>query len=134
VKPFAPKRFPWAGLLASGFVIVGGFVSILFVVLAFSDSQRRDVAIVVAVFLVIGLIPILSLRTPRDPAEKRDRPWWMFWRRKKRKKDSMQRYWRRRRGQDKNRPFGHPEPTRPATPAATRPSTFVSSPRKPTEP
>ena len=126
MKPYSPKQFPWAGLLASGFVIVGGFVSILFVVLVFSESQRRDVAIVVAVFALIALIPVFSLRKPSDPAEKRDRGWWMFWRRRKRKKDSMQRYWRRKRGQDKNRPFGHPEPARP--------STFVAAPRKPTEP
>jgi hypothetical protein len=126
VKPYSPKQFSWAGLLASGFVIVGGFVSILFVVLAFSDSQRRDVAIVVAVFVLIGLVPVLSLRTPRDPAEKKNRGWWMFWRRKKRKKDAMQRYWKRKYGQDKNKPFGHPEPARP--------STFVAAPRKPTEP
>ena len=126
MNPLSPKRFPWAGLLASGFVIVGGFVSILFVVMVFSESQRRDVAIVAVVFGLIALIPALSLRTPRDPAEKKDRRWWMFWRRKKRKKDSMQRYWRRKRGQDKNKPFGHPEPARP--------STFVAAPRKPTEP
>ena len=126
MKPYSPKQFSWAGLLASGFVIVGGFVSILFVVQAFSDSQRRDVAIVVAVFVLIGLIPVLSLRTPRDPAEKKNRGWWMFWRWKKRKSDAMQRYWKRKRGQDKSRPFGHPEPARP--------STFVAAPRRPTEP
>jgi hypothetical protein len=126
VKPFTPKRFPWANLLASGFVVVGGFVSGLFVVLSSSDSERRDVAIVAGVFVVIALIPVLSLRTPRDPAEKKDRGWLMFWRRKKRKKDAMQRYWKRKHGQDKNRPFGHPDPVRP--------STFVAAPRKPTEP
>ena len=126
MKPFSPRRFSWAGLLASGFVILGGLISVLFVVLAFSDSQRRDVAIVVIVFGLIMLVPIMALRTPPAPAEKKGSRWWMFWRRKKRKKDSMQRYWRRKRGQDKNKPFGHPEPART--------STFVAAPRKPTEP
>lgn len=134
MKPFSPKQFSWAGLLASGFVIVGGFVSGLFVVLAFSDSQRRDVAIVVAVFVAILLVAILPFRTPRDPAEKKDRTWWMFWRRRKRKKEAMQRYWKRKRGQDRHKPFGQPELTRPAKPAPARPSTFVAAPRKPTEP
>ena len=124
--PFLPKRFPWAGMLASAFVILSGFISSLFVIMAFSNSQRRDAAIVVGVFVAIIFVPILAMRTPRDPAAKPERPWWMFWRRKKRRKESMQRYWRRKRGQDKNKPFGHHE--------VARPSTFVATPRKPTEP
>ena len=132
MKPFSPKQISWAGLLASGFVILSGFVSSLFVILAFSDSQRRDVAVVIVVFAVIVLIPIMALRTPRDPGVKKERPWWMFWMRRKRKKEAMQKYWKRKRGQDRNRPFGQPEMAKP-TPAV-RTSTFVAAPRKPTEP
>ena len=132
---FSPKRFSWAGLLASGFVILSGFVATLFMIVAFSDSQKRDMALVIGVFAAIMLIPIMVLRGPPDRAEKRPRGWWMFWRRRKRKKDQSQRYWRRRRGQDKNKPYGHKEVMRPARPARPeRPSTFVSAPRKPTDP
>jgi hypothetical protein len=125
---FSPKRFSWAGLLASGFVIMSGFVATLFMIVAFSDSQKRDLTLVIFVFAAIMLIPIWVLRSPPDRAEKRPRGWWMFWRRKRRKKDLSQRYWRRRRGQDRNRPYGHKEVMRP------RPSTFVAAPRKPTDP
>src|SRR5262245_36997744 len=122
---FSPKRFPWAGLLASGFVILSGFVAALFMILAFSDSQRRDTAIVIGVFALIMLVPILALRgTPNR--EKRPRGWWKFWRRRRRKKDAAQLYWKRRRGQDRNKPYGHRE--------IAKPTTFVSSPRKPTDP
>jgi putative copper export protein len=123
---FSPKRFSWAGLLASGFVIMSGFIATLFMIMAFSDSQKRDLVLVILVFVAIMLIPIWALRTPPERVEKRARGWWMFWRRKKRKKDAAQRYWKRRRGQDKNKPYGHKE--------VIRPSTFVAAPRKPTEP
>jgi formate hydrogenlyase subunit 3/multisubunit Na+/H+ antiporter MnhD subunit len=125
--PLPPKRFSWAGLLASGFVILSGFVATLFMIMAFSDSQRRDLALVVGVFAGIMLIPIWALRSPPNRAEKRPRGWWKFWRRK-RKKESGQVVWRRRRGQDKNKPYGHKEVIKP------KPSTFVASPRKPTDP
>ena len=126
VKPLSPKRFSWAGLLASGFVIVSGFVSSLFVILAFSDSQGRDIIIVAVTFVCILLVPILAMRGPRDPVEKVRRSWWKFWRRRKSKPDSMQKYWKRRRGQERNLPFGHRK--------IVRSSTFVAAPRKPTEP
>jgi hypothetical protein len=113
-------------LLASGFVILSGFVATLFMILAFSDSQRRDTALVVGVFAVIMLIPILALRGAPDRKEKRPRGWWKFWRRRKRKAANAQLYWKRRRGQDANKPFGHKE--------VARRSTFVASRRKPTEP
>ena len=130
--PLSPKQISWAGLLASGFVILSGFLSSLFVVLAFSDSQGRDTALVVIVFAVIVILPFHALSTPRDPEEKVQRQWWKFWRRRKRKKPPMQKYWMRSRGQEKNQPFGHPEVAKPAS--AAKPSTFVAAPRKPTEP
>jgi hypothetical protein len=97
-------------------------------ILAFSDSQKRDTALVIGVFVVIMLIPVLALRSPPDRAAKRPRGWWKFWRRRRQKNLAMQRYWKRRRGQSKNKPYGHREVARP------RPSTFVAAPRKPTEP
>jgi hypothetical protein len=115
--------------LASGFTILSGFVICLFVMMAFSDSQARGIAFVVILFGVIILIPISALRGPRDPRAK-GRRWWMFWRRRKRKQDAEARHWKRRRGQEKHRPFGH----RDVAPAPTAPSTFVAAPRKPTEP
>ena len=127
MKPLSPKRFPWAGLLASGFTILSGFVLCLFVITVFSDTQARGIGFVVILFGVIILIPLSALRPPRDPKEKKARRWWMFWRRRRRKKDLEGRLWKRRRGQETNQPFGHPE----ATPAR---STFVAAPRKPTEP
>jgi hypothetical protein len=95
-------------------------------IVAFSDSQKRDLFIVILVFAVIMLIPILALRSTPDRKEKRPRGWWKFWRFRKRKKGPGQVYWKRRRGQDKNKPYGHKE--------VIRPSTFVSAPRKPTDP
>lgn len=126
MKQFSPKRFPWAGLLASAFTIVSGFVLCLFVIVAFSDLQTRGVVLVVVVFAAIILIPIAALRTPGDPADKRVRRWWQFWRRRDRSKGLIGRHWKRKRGQERNQPFGQRE-----SPA---PSTFVSAPRKPTEP
>ena len=122
---FSPKRFSWAGLLASGFVILSGFVATLFMIVAFSDSQKRDLALVIGVFAGIMLIPIYVLRSPPN-REERPRGWWKFWRRRRRKKGPLQAVWKRRRGQDKNKPYGHKE--------VIRPSTFVASPRKPTDP
>jgi hypothetical protein len=126
VKPFTPKRFPWAGLLASAFTILSGFVLCLFVITAFSDTQARGIAFVVIVFAVIILVPFTAMRAPRDPKEKKERRWWMFWRRRRTKKELEGRYWKRKRGQEKNLPFGHRE--------VTPTSTFVAAPRKPTEP
>ena len=126
MKQFTPKRFSLAGVLASGFVILSGFILSLFVILVFSDSQTRDTVVVLVVFGVIVFIPMLVFRTPLDPAVKKHGRWWMFWRRRKRKKDLMGRYWKRKKGQEEHQPFGTRE--------IVRSSTFVAAPRKPTEP
>jgi hypothetical protein len=80
---------------------------------------------VVGVFVVIMAVPILALRTPKDRTKK-PKGWWKFWRRRKSKHESLQRYWKRKRGQEKSKPFGHRE--------VVSPSTFVAAPRKPTDP
>ena len=110
---------------------MAGFVACLFVILAFSDAQARAIAFVVILFGVIILIPVAALRTPRDRSVKKVRRWWMFWRRRVAKKGFDSPYWKRKRGQQKHVPFGHRQVTQPA---AAKSSTFVATPRKPTEP
>jgi hypothetical protein len=126
VKPFIPKRLSWAGLLASGFVIISGLILSLFVIVAFSDSPRRDTVLVLFVFGFIVCIPFWAMRTPKVRAARKQRGWWMFWRRRRRKKDLERRAWKRKKGQDHHQPFG--------TSDRAQPSTFVPTRRKPTGP
>ncbi len=128
MKLFSPNRIPWAGLLASAITIVSGLVMSLVVVLVFSDSPRRDTILLAVVFGSIILVPVMALRPPKGPKAKKDATWWKFWRRRRRKKEMLERYWRRKRGQDHHKPFGTPEHAKP------KQSTFVAVRRKPTEP
>ena len=114
-------------MLASGLTITSGLVISLFVVMAFSNSPRRDLTIVGVVFATIILVPVMAMRPPKDPAEKKPPGWWRFWRRRKLREQELRiKSWKRRRGQSHHTPFGTKE--------APRPSTFVARPRKPTEP
>jgi hypothetical protein len=125
-----PRRVSLAGFLASGFTILGGLVISLVVVLVFADSPGSYMALVLATFAAILLIPVRALQTPKDPAEKklRARRWrWRLWRRPQRPAQ-MRRYWKRKPGQQEHRPFGTPDVDTPC------PSTFVAAPRKPTGP
>ncbi|GEM_PF-3676813 len=127
MKAYDPKRAAWAGLLASGLTITSGLVISLFVVMAFSNAPRRDLAIVAVVFTAIIMIPVMAMRPPKNRAEKKPPGWWRFWRRRKlRERELRIQSWKRKRGQGHHKPFGTRE--------SPRPSTFVARPRKPTEP
>ena len=127
VKHFTPRKVSLAGFLASGFTIIAGFGSAFFVVMAFSDNQARDGTIVGIVFGSILLIAVQSLRAPKNPEEKkRKRRWRWPWRRGRKKNLQDRAMWKRRGGQNHHQPFG--------TSVVAKPSTFVSAPRKPTEP
>lgn len=126
MKPLQTKRMVLAGYLASGFTILGGLVMSLVVVLLFSDSARRDTSIVAVVFGLILAVLVQTLRRPRDPAEKKRWRWRWPWRRRAKRDGAERRYWKRKRGQSHNEPFGQRE--------VPQPSTFVAAPRKPTEP
>jgi hypothetical protein len=126
VKQLTPKRMSLAGFLAAGFTILGGLAMSLVVVFAFSESQARDTAVVAIVFSTITLVLVQSLRGPRDPAEKKRWPLRWPFRRRRKGKARERRYWKRRTGQRHHQPFG--------TRQVVRPSTFVATPRKRTEP
>ena len=121
----ARKTVSLATLLAVGIVVSAGYAFTAVAIVVASERPVRDLLGATLFFGALALLPLLLLRPPSPievplPQPRKKRRWWQFWRRKRKPKRSAQRIWKRRKGQEGNRPWGTPERSSVFVPAGRR--------------
>lgn len=108
------------------FTLASGYALSLLVVAVSSTNLTRDLILVTVLFALLGLFPLFALRRPRPvevpfPKQKKRVGFLRRWlKRRSKRREHQHIMWKRRPGQESNRPWGTPETGPPTVFAPAR--------------